>query len=386
MKKTSRKKRKIAIIAGSRGEYGYFRPIIREIKKRPTLDYGIIASSMHMLDAFGLSVGEIENDRFKIHAAIYNTLDGYNHLTMTKSLAIFMLQLPELLKQMKADFVLLAGDRGEQLMAAIVGAHMYIPVAHIQAGELSGNIDGISRHAITKFAHLHFCANEDAAKRVLRMGEEEDRVFNTGAPMLDEIVQGLITPPKELYKKFSLKQDEPILLLAYHSVTEEVDQLEQQMDEIMAAVGRAGLQTIIILNNADAGSGIIRKKIVELRKPFMKIYPNLKRQDYVGLMSIASVLVGNSSSGIIEAPTFKLPAVNIGNREKGRLQAENVINAGYKAQDIELAIKEATSPRFRKKIADCKNPYGDGNSSKRIVDILESVQINDTLLVKSLTY
>jgi GDP/UDP-N,N'-diacetylbacillosamine 2-epimerase (hydrolysing) len=380
------KKRKIAIIAGSRGEYGYFRPLIKEIKKRPSMDYGIIASSMHMLDAFGSTIEEIKRDRFKIHAAIHNTFDGYNRLTMSKSLAVFMLQLPELIDQMGADMILLSGDRGEQLMAAIVGAHMYIPVAHIQAGEISGNIDGLTRHAITRFAHLHFCANKDAKERVLKMGEEPFRIFNVGAPQLDDLVNGNFTPQKEIYKKFSLAKDKPVILFIYHSVTEEVDELEYQINEAMKALSRLGQQTIVVLNNADAGSKIIRNKIMERRTHFMRIFPNIKRQDYAGLMAISSVIVGNSSSGIIEAPTFKLPAVNIGNRQRGRLQGENVINVGYSEKEIERGIKKAMLPSFQKRISKCKNLYGEGNSSRKIADILEKMPIDDKLLTKRLTY
>lgn len=380
------RKRKIAIIAGSRGEYGYVRPVIKEIKNRPNLDYGIIAANMHMLDTFGESIEEMRRDRLKIHAAIHNTLDGYNRITMVKSLSVFMLQLPELLDQMRADMVLVSGDRGEQLVAAIVGAHMYIPVAHIQGGEISGNIDGISRHAITKFAHLHFCANKEAEARVRKLGEEKHRVFNVGAPMLDELVSGFVTPADEIHKKFSIQKKEPFLLLMYHSITEEFDKLEAQMDELMKAMAHFQYKTIVILNNSDAGSKVIRRKIMEYRKPWMNVYPNLKREDYTGLLSVASVLVGNSSSGIIEAPTFKLPAVNIGNRQKGRLQSTNVINVGQGSSEIQQGIKKALSPVFQKRVATCRNPYGDGKSAKRIVDILENVKIDDTLLIKRLTY
>lgn len=380
------KKRKIAIIAGSRGEYGYFRPVIKEIIKRTDLDYGIIASNMHVLDNFGSSIEEIKRDRLKIHAAVHNTFDGYTHTTMVKSLSVFMLQLPELLEQMNADMILLAGDRGEQLMGAIVGAHMYIPVAHIQAGEVSGNIDGVSRHAITKFAHIHFCANEDAASRVIKMGEEPHRVFNVGAPMLDELVSGYITPRREIFKKFGLKEGEPFIILMYHSVTEEFDETENQIDELMKAIDKVGSKTIVLLNNSDAGSNIIRRKIMEWKRPFMSIYPNIRRQDYAGLLSNANAIVGNSSSGIIEAPTFKTPAVNIGNRQKGRLQGINVVNSDYSSRNIYNAIVKALSPEFKKKIESCVNPYGDGKSSKRIVDILVNTKIDDKLLVKRITY
>lgn len=385
MKKDSQK-RKIAIIAGSRGEYGYFRPVIKEIIKRPNLEYGVIVSNMHVLDSFGSTINEIKKDGLKIHASVFNTFDGYNQLTMVKSLSVFMLQLPELLQQMGADFILLAGDRGEQLIGAITGAHMYIPVVHIQAGEVSGNIDGVTRHAITKFAHIHFAANKDAASRVLRMGEEPYRVFNVGAPMLDELVGGFITSKKEIYRKFSLDKKKPIVLSVVHSVTEEFDQTEKQMENIMKAVSKFGYQTIIVLNNSDAGSSVLRRVIMRNKKSFMSIFPNMKRQDYTGLLNVADVIVGNSSSGIIEAPTFKLPAVNIGNRQKGRMQSTNVINVGYSVSAIEKGIKKAIGPSFKRVVKKCVNPYGDGKSSKRIVDVLESIPIDDKLLIKKITY
>lgn len=386
MPKNKQNKRKIAIIAGSRGEYGYFRPIIKEIEKRKNLDYGIIASNMHMLDSFGSSIEEIKNDNLKIHAEVFNTLDGYNHLTMVKSLSIFMMQLPEFLKQMGADIILLAGDRGEQLIGAITGAHMYIPVAHIQAGELSGNIDGVTRHAITKFAHIHFAANDDAAQRVLKMGEEPHRVHNVGAPMLDELVDGYMTPEEKIYKKFSIDKNKPFILMVQHSVTEEFDQTERQIEETMKAISKLGHQTIIILNNSDAGSSILRRVMLRNKKPFMRIIPNMRRQDYVGLLNVADVIVGNSSSSIIEAPTFKLAAVNIGNRQKGRMQSANVINVGYVSKKIEKAIEKAMSTDFQKIVLKCVNPYGDGKSSKRIVDILENIIVDDKLLIKKITY
>lgn len=379
-------KRKIAIIAGSRGEYGYFRPVIKEIQKYPNVDYGIIAANMHVLDSFGSSVEEIKKDGLKIDAEVFNTLDGYNHVTMVKSLSIFMLQLPELLRQIGADLILLAGDRGEQLIGAITGAHMYIPVAHIQAGEVSGNIDGVTRHAITKFAHIHFAANDDAAQRVLKMGEESRRVFNVGAPMLDELVGGFITPEDRVYKKFRLVKNKPIILLAQHSVTEEFDQTERQIEETLKAIESLGYQTIVILNNSDAGSTVLRRAIMKYKNPLMQIFPNMKRQDYAGLLNVASAIVGNSSSGIIEAPSFNLPAVNIGNRQKGRMQSTNVINVGYSAREIKAAINQALTPAFKKIVARCVNPYGDGQSAKRIVEILANIPIDDKLLIKGLTY
>jgi len=381
-----RKKRKIAIIAGSRGEYGYFRPILKEIAKNPNLDYGVIATNMHVLDRFGSSINEIKKDRFKIAATVHNTLDGYNRLTMAKSLSVFMLQLPEILEQMGADLVLLAGDRGEQLMAAIVGAHLYLPVAHIQAGEVSGNIDGTTRHAITKFSHIHFASNEDAARRVKRLGEEDFRIFNVGAPQLDELVQEKPTSYSTLCKTCGLEKNKPIILVVQHPVTEEFEKTELQIAETLKAVSRFDAQTVVVLSNSDAGSQAVHRAVAHHQTPAMRIFPNLPRKDYVGLMKAADVIVGNSSSGLIEAPIFKLPAVNIGRRQQGRLQGKNVINATHDSKSIETAIWKALSPTFKKRAASCGSPYGDGASAQKIVEILASIPIDEKLLIKQITY
>ncbi|MEK7101772.1 MAG: UDP-N-acetylglucosamine 2-epimerase [Patescibacteria group bacterium] len=387
IQKGSKKPKKIAIIAGSRGEWGYYRPIINEIRKRPDLDYGVIVSNMHVLDRFGSSIDEIRKEGYKIDAVIHNTLDGYNHLTMVKSLSIFMLQLPEILRGMEADFVLVGGDRGEQLMAAIVGAHLYLPVGHIQAGEVSGNIDGVSRHAITKFAHLHFAANEDAAQRLLNMGEQPFRVHTTGAPQLDDLLHGPVTPRKELFKKLGLKDStKPLILVAQHPVTEEFEKAGEQMRITLQAVKQFDAQIVIITSNSDAGSTAISRVIQEERTPEIKVFPNMPREHYAGLMAAADVLVGNSSSGILEAPSFKLPAVNIGNREKGRLQGKNVINVPHSVPEIKKAIIKALSKPFVRSMRNCINPYGDGKSARHIVDVIAAAEHNEELLVKRITY
>ncbi len=373
------------MIAGSRGEYGYYRPIVNEIKKMPELDYEFAVCNMHPLASFGNSVEEIENDDFKVGAVVYNTLDGYNRHTMAKSLGIFMVELPGIIERIRPDLILIAGDRGEQLMAAIVGAHMYIPVAHIQAGELSGNIDGTTRHAITKFSHIHFAANSDASERLKKMGEDEFRIYNVGAPQLDELITGVITSPEKIKEKFGV-ENKKFLLVAQHSVTEEFEKTEEHIAATMRAVSLSGLPAIIILNNSDAGSKIARSTIAKLRDSNMKIYANVSRNDYAGLMNTAAVLIGNSSSGIIEAPLFQLPTINIGNRQKGRMQSANVINVSHNAADIAQAIKTAQTPEFRRQADSAIGAYGDGRSAKRIVNVLKTIAIDDRLLIKKLTY
>jgi GDP/UDP-N,N'-diacetylbacillosamine 2-epimerase (hydrolysing) len=378
--------RKIAIITGSRGEYGYIRPIIKQIEKDPDLDYFVVATNMHPLTEFGYSLEEIKKDKFKIEEKIYNTFDGYNPLTMTKSLAVFLMQLPEVLDRTKPDIILTVGDRGEQLMAAIAGAYMYIPVAHIQSGEVSGNIDGTTRHAITKFAHFHFCANQKFAERVKMMGEQEFRIFVTGAPQIDELVEDTKVKKEEVFEKYHLSREKPLFLLVQHPVTAEYGKEKEQMKATLEAILSFDTQIVAIFPNSDAGNKEIKAMIEKYYNPNFRVFRNLPREYYLGLMKAADLIIGNSSSAIIEAPVFKLPAVNIGSRQQGRLQAENVINVNYNQEEIKQAIKKALSQEFKGQLKNCSSPYGDGKSSERIVKILKEIEINDKLLNKKLTY
>src|SRR3989338_4679621 len=337
------KKRKVAVLTGGRIEFGYTRPVIREIQRRGTMDYEIIAANMHLLPEFWNTIDEILRDGFTVGAAVHNTLAGYNRLTMVKSLGVFMTELP-------------------------------------------GNIDGMTRHAITKYAHIHFAANKDAADRLKKMGEERFRIFNIGAPQLDELVAGNETPEKDVRKKFGLRKGTPAILLVQHSVTEEAADAERQMTETLKAVSSFPHPIVLIMNNSDAGSPAIRQAIHAHANDRMKVYEHVSREDYAGLMRTCNVLVGNSSSGIIEAPVFKIPVVNIGNRQKGRFQSTNVINVGYNARAIQGAIAHALAPAFANAARRAPSVYGDGHSAKRIVDILQNIPINQKLLVKNLTY
>lgn len=378
--------RTIAAITGSRGEWGYIRPILSLIDNDPVLDYRIIATNMHLLPAFGRSVHEIEKDGFHVDERIYMTFDGYTAATMTKSLACLLLELPTVLQRMQPDIILLAGDRGEQLMGAIAGLHLGIPVAHIQAGELSGNVDGIVRHSITKLAHIHFAANEEFAERVRRMGEQEFRIFTTGAPLVDELVSGLVTSEEELRERYRLADTDRLILTVQHPVTEEEAVAGEQVTETINALMEINWPTIIVYPNGDAGSEQIRAQLAKLKRPHLRMFRNLPRQDYLGLMRMACLVLGNSSSGIMEAPSFGKPAVNIGRRQNGRPQAANVINVGYCKDEIISAVHKATSPEFVKQARSVRNPYGDGRASHKIVDVLKNIEINQKLLQKELTY
>lgn len=380
--------RKIVLVTGSRGDYGYIRPIVREIEKDPDLDYSIIVTNLHLLSDFGFSVEEIEQDKLKISDRIYMALDGYTPASMSKSLGVFLMGVTDAFVRLEPDIVLLAGDRGEQLMAAIAAAHMNIPVAHIQAGELSGNIDGMTRHAITRFAHLHFASSRDAAERLRRMGEQGFRIHLTGAPQLDELVNGEYAEPELIASLFRLDLSQPLLLLMQHPVTEEYERSVDQFRETLEAVCALEMQTVAIFPNNDAGNMGMRLLLERYRRPFMHVERNLPRHIYAGLMKVASVMVGNSSSGLIEAPCFKLPAVNVGTRQRGRERANNVIDVDGDRHAIEAAIESALSPEFALHLQEnCEHPYlGDGQVSRRIVQILKTTPITEELLKKQIAY
>lgn len=381
------KKRNVLFVTGSRGEWGYIRPILRMIEKSKGLSYSICATNMHLLPSFGLSVKEIEADGFRVDYKIYISLDGYNHFTQVKSLGLFLSSFADILASATPDWILLAGDRGEQLVGAIAGAFCYVPVAHIQAGELSGNIDGMTRHAIGKYAHMHFASNEDAERRLIRLGEEPFRVHNVGAPQIDELVQGQFTPKAELKRLHNLNLDGEFILVVQHPVTEEFHRAAEQIDATMEALRTFDIPKVVILPNNDAGSLLIREGIDRHRHGEFFAFANLRREDYLGLLQSASCIVGNSSSGLLEAPTFKIPAVNLGRRQHQRMQGANVINAPFERYLIVAAIRRALSPEFRLALErECTNPYGDGHSSERIVKLLGETEITEKILVKNLTY
>jgi UDP-hydrolysing UDP-N-acetyl-D-glucosamine 2-epimerase len=372
-------------LTGSRGEWGYIRPILRLCQQRG-IDYSICTTNMHLLPSHGTTVNEILSDGFEVSEQIYMSLEGHNHFTMVKSLGVFLTSFTDVLVRNAPDWLVLAGDRGEQLMGAIAGSYTYTPVAHIQAGELSGNIDGLARHALGKFAHLHFAANHDAGERLRKLGEQDFRIQVVGAPQLDELVAGDMTPADELARRFDFDPRSPYLLVLQHPVTEELGQAEAQIRATLEALGRFDMPKIWVMPNNDAGCDIIRDYMLSNRTGDTQIFVNLKRRDYLGLLQHCSCIVGNSSSGLLEAPTFEIPAVNLGRRQESRLRGANVVDAPFVTDRIAAAIGTALSPEFRRSLKGSANPYGDGHSSERILDILQSTARDDRLLIKNLTY
>lgn len=379
--------RKILYISGTRADYGLMKNTLLLLKKYPGLSLKIAATGMHLMPEFGNTVEEILRDKSRV-AIIPADYKSDNKESTLEFLGEFILKLTAHVKRARPDIILVLGDRAEMLGGAIVGAYLAIPVAHIHGGEVSSTADEFSRHAITKLSHLHFAASQKSAERIIRMGEDPWRVHMVGAPGLDSILKDELYSAKEIARKYKVDLRKPFLLVVQHPVTLEFRDSEKNMRATMEAVRELGYQSAVIYPNADAG-GRKMIRVIKLYKrcPFIRIYKSVPRKDYLSLMRIASAVIGNSSSGIIESTLFKVPCVNIGTRQLGRERSNNVIDAGYDKRQIAKAVHKALYDRkFRNKLEKCRSPYGDGKAGERIARVLSRVKIDLDLLQKRIGY
>ncbi|HAZ36847.1 MAG TPA: UDP-N-acetylglucosamine 2-epimerase (hydrolyzing) [Clostridiaceae bacterium] len=380
--------RKVAVITGTRADYGILYPVLKAIDSSQNLKLQLIVCGMHLCPDFGMTIKEIEKDGFEISDKFETVFSSDTGSSMAKTVGLSIMYAAQSFERLKPDIVLVLGDRGEMLAAAIAACYMNIPVAHIHGGEVSGTVDESIRHAITKLSHIHFPATEDSRNRIIKMGEKEENVFVVGAPGLDVIKSTKYISREEFLNKFGLKDDK-IILMTQHPVTTEIDDVDFQIRETLNAIVSIGKQTVITYPNSDSGGRMIIRRIEEYRQKysFIKVYKNLSQYDYLNLLNNADVMVGNSSSGIIEAASFKLPVVNIGTRQNGRLRGINVMDAAYSRKEIINAInKSLYDDNYIKSLDKCINPYGDGNASGRIVKILNDIKIDRNLIQKKITY
>jgi len=379
--------RRICTITERRADYSKLKPVLQKIQSEPEFDLHLIVTGQHLLPELGYSVELIEKDGFPVVARIpmFSKQSRDNGADMVKALGSIMIEIVGILERIKPDIMLVGFDLGAHLAASIVAAHMNIPVAHIEGGELTGSIDESLRHATTRFANLHFASNDEAAQRLIKMGENPKYVYSVGCPSLDTLLSMSFVSPEELSRKFNLNLSQPFILALQHPVTTEANEATQQILYTFKAIKETGIQAMLIYPNVDAGGWRIIREIEQTK---IQAHSNLPFEIYASLMKIASVLVGNSSSGIVEAPSLKLPTINIGTRQQGRMQAENVINTGYDPDEIYDAIMKAIyDDNFKKILESCKNPYGDGNASSRIMEILKNIDLRDHALIqKMLTY
>ena len=379
--------RKILYISGTRADYGLMKETLLAIKKHPRLKLEIAACGMHVMPEFGNTINEIRKAGFKVTnlGVIYRCDDKR---AMSDFVGELILKLTEKIKNIKPEVILILGDRAEMIAAAIVGAYLGIPVVHIHGGELTSTVDELARHAITKLAHIHMAATRRSAQRIAKMGEENWRIHVVGAPGLDEILREELITPRNIVKKYELDICKPLLIVIQHPVTAEFNEAAKQMGITMEAIKDLKYQAIVIYPNADAGGKSMISVIKKYgRYSFIRLYKSIPRRDYLSLMNVASAILGNSSSGIIESPSFRLPAVNIGTRQDGREAAGNVINVGYNEKAIKEAIQRAIHDKnFISKLKEFKNPYGDGRASGKIANLLDKMKIDKDLLQKRMTY
>lgn len=373
-------KRIICTVTGSRAEYGLLRPVMRAIEANPRLALKVAAAGMHLSPAFGMTVNQISKE-FAVSARVPMTPAGDSQEAMALSLARGVSGITKAFKKIRPDVVLVLGDRIEALAAALAATYLGLPLAHIHGGDRSGTIDENVRHAITKLAHVHFAASRASAKRIRRMGEQASRVHEVGAPGLDGI-RPSAAGIKVILKKYKLAH--PFVLLVQHPDTTAVRAAAAQMRSTLDALLSLGLPIVALYPNADAGGRAMIAVLEAYAKkhPSIALYKSIAREEYLALLCAAQVLVGNSSSGMIEAPFLNKPVVNIGERQQGREHGSGVVHAPHETRAILRAVKKALVGKKRAST----NPYGDGRASQRIARVLASIKLGPKLLQKQMTY
>ena len=384
--RSSQGPKRIAVVTSSRADYGYLLPVIRELSQAPEFDLQLIVSGSHLSAAHGSTVEAIEEDGFPIAERVEIVTDSDAAADIAKSIGIGVMGFADAYSRLDPDLLLLLGDRFEMLAAAAAMLPFAKPIAHIAGGESSeGAIDEAIRHSLTKMSHLHFVQTSQYRDRVVQMGEEPWRVTVSGSPSLDNLRGFVPVPEMELSERVGLSLDCSPLLVTFHPVTLQYADAGQQIGEVLAAVEASGLPVVFTAPNADTNGQDIREAIqsfVARHSGSASLVLNLGTRGYFSMMQKALLMLGNSSSGIIEAASFSLPVVNVGDRQRGRIHGENVIDVPCTRDAILSALRDAGASSFRDRIRGMKNPYGDGHAAKVIVDVLGRTPLDRSLLLK----
>jgi len=369
-------KKRICIVTGTRAEYGLFLPILKKIKIDPFFELQIIATGMHLSPEFGLTYKEIENDAFNIDEKVEMLLSSDTGTGILKSIGLGIIGMSDALKRLTPDLIVVLGDRYETFSVVTAAFISGIPIAHLYGGETTeGSFDEGLRHSITKMSYFHFVSTEIYRRRVIQLGESPDRVFNVGAVGIDNIKDMKLLNQKQLEEKLNLTFGKKNALVTFHPVTLEQNTAEMQIQNLFNALLEIeDLNIIITKPNSDTGGRALIKMIDEFaakHKHRVYAYVSLGQLNYLSLIKQVDVVAGNSSSGIVEVPSFRKPTVNIGDRQKGRIRAESVIDCEVNKESILFALQKALSSEFKIVCENVINPYGDGTTSKRIVDIIK---------------
>jgi GDP/UDP-N,N'-diacetylbacillosamine 2-epimerase (hydrolysing) len=373
--------RKVLVVTGTRAEFGLLSGLMADISESPGLELQLIATGMHLSPKFGLTCAEIEDAGFFINIKVDMALEGDSAEDISKSIGVGMFGFADAYKQLEPDIIVVLGDRFELLSAVITALVARIPVAHLHGGETTeGAFDEAIRHSITKMSHIHFPGADEYRNRVIQLGESPDRVFMVGGLGVDAIKRTKLLTRKSLERALGFRFGKRNLLITFHPVTLEEASSELQMIELLAALQKLEETNLIFtMPNSDTGNS----KLIELvddyvgTNPNARAYSSLGSLRYLSCMLFVDGVVGNSSSGVAEAPTMKIGTVNIGDRQKGRIMADSIINCEPERGAINDAINKLYCPHFIKSLGDVKNPYGDGGASKRIVSIIKDIELRN---------
>ncbi len=368
--------KKICIVTGTRAEYGLLKPVIEKVNNAENMELQLVATGMHLSPEFGLTYREIEEDGFSISAKIEMLLSSDTGAGATKSMGVALLGFADYFEGKRPDLVIILGDRYEALMAATAAMMARIPIAHIHGGETTqGAVDEAIRHSITKMSHLHFTTTQEYRNRVIQLGEQPQNVYCVGALGVENIKAVSLLDRKALEDAIQFTFRPPTVMVTYHPVTLENKTAAEQFGNLLHVIERHGeLQVIFTKANADPDGRIVNQMIddyVEKNRTRCAVYTSLGQLRYLSALQFCDLVMGNSSSGIIEVPSFGIPTVNIGDRQKGRVSADSVIHCGNEETDIERALIQAMSPDFKDNIRGTVNPYEGKHTSKQIVEVIE---------------
>lgn len=377
--------RTIGVVTAGRSDYGIYLPVLRQIVMDPRLTLRLMATGMHLSPRFGMTVVSITADGFDVAERIEVLSDSDAPCSIAQSMARGTVGFAEVFSRSPPDILVVLGDRFEMHAAAIAALPFNVPVAHIHGGELTeGAIDDALRHSMTKLSHLHFVATEQYRHRVEQMGEEAWRVTVSGAPSLDNLASVERLSAAQIEARFGVHVTPETLMVTFHPTTLEYEEAGPQTYQLMAALKESGRPIVFTMPNADTGGKVIRGLIEWYlqNEPTAQAVESLGTAGYFGMLSCCAAMVGNSSSGLIEAPSFGLPVVNVGIRQCGRVRGANVIDVGNGREEIGAGIRRATDPAFRRSLKGKVNPYGDGKAAPRIVAKLADVELSKRLLSK----
>lgn len=379
--------KRIGIMTGTRAEYGLLKSLMQEINKDNDLELYLIVSGMHLSPEFGMTYQEIEEDGFEINAKVEMLLSSDSPAGISKSIGLGVIGFADEFQRADLDMLILLGDRYEALSAAICALVMRIPIAHLHGGELTeGAIDEGIRHSITKMSYLHFTSTEQYRDRVIQLGENPERVFYVGALGVENIKKINLMTKEELERSIHFEIDENTVIVTYHPVTLENNTVEEQFLNLLEVLDRnPKIRMIFTKANADTNGRIVNELIDKYAAQNSEracAFMSLGQKRYLSALKYCRIVIGNSSSGIIEAPSFGKPIINIGDRQKGRICADSVINCGYTQQEIQRAMETALTEEFENKARNCRNPYEKENTAANIISVIKDYLLNDKIKLK----